>query len=103
VLLVAAGRGVALLPAGAARQLAIPGVTFRPLAGYAATTMGIAWRADETATAVLAFVAVVRAATHADVAKCEIEQTALPRVVGVGRERLETKRVSDESIRVFHK
>lgn len=76
VVLVAAGRGVALLPAGAARRLAIPGVTFRPLAGYAATTTGIAWRDDETAPAVLAFVQVLRDAAQADDAKCEIESSA---------------------------
>lgn len=60
VSLVAAGMGVALVP-GSLRRMRRMGVVYRPLAGrIPPVEMGLAWRADDAAPALAAFVAHAR-------------------------------------------
>lgn len=53
---VAAGHGIGLCPASAARFHARPGICFVPAAGLPPTTMCVAWRAGDTRPAVRRFV-----------------------------------------------
>src|SRR5215469_1382987 len=53
---VAAGHGIGLCPASAARFHARPGICFVPAAGLPLTTMCVAWRAGDTRPAVRRFV-----------------------------------------------
>jgi DNA-binding transcriptional LysR family regulator len=53
---VAAGHGIGLCPASAARFHSRPGVCFVPSAGLPPTTMCVAWRAGDTRPAVQHFV-----------------------------------------------
>ena len=63
VSLVAAGMGVALVP-GSLRRMRRMGVVYRPLADrIPAVEMGIAWRADDPAPALAAFIAHAREAS----------------------------------------
>lgn len=62
LLLVAAGVGVALIPASVAHQFPVPGVRYVNLLGPGpVTTAGIAWRPGESSPPVQAFVAITRA------------------------------------------
>lgn len=54
--LVAAGRGISLCPASAEVFSARPGIVFVPAAGVPATSLCVAWRADDLRPAVLGFV-----------------------------------------------
>jgi DNA-binding transcriptional LysR family regulator len=53
---VAAGHGIGLCPASAARFHGRPGVCFIPSAGLSPITMCVAWRAGDTRPAVQHFV-----------------------------------------------
>lgn len=59
--LVAAGLGVALVPASV-QAAPLDGVVFRPVDGAATVELALAWRADETNPAVLAVLQVLEAA-----------------------------------------
>jgi len=57
LLLVAAGAGIALMPACAAEQYKIPGVVFRPVEAPAPMTeIGLVTRTDQASTSITAFV-----------------------------------------------
>jgi DNA-binding transcriptional LysR family regulator len=60
LLLVAAGAGVALLPAGVARSYPAPGVEFATLDGPPTTTIGMAWRHGESSQITTNFLDVTR-------------------------------------------
>lgn len=58
---VAAGHGIGLCPAAAARFHGRPGVCFVPSAGVPPTTMCVAWRTGDTRSAVRHFVSLAKA------------------------------------------
>jgi len=60
--LVAAGRGISLCPASSEAFSARPGIVFVPAAGVPATSLCVAWRADDLRPAVLGFVKVAAGA-----------------------------------------
>jgi hypothetical protein len=60
--LVAAGRGISLCPASSEAFSARPGIAFVPASGVSATSLCVAWRADDLRPAVLAFVKVAAGA-----------------------------------------
>jgi len=60
--LVAAGRGISLCPASSEAFSARPGIVFVPSAGMPATSLCVAWRADDLRPAVLGFVKVAAGA-----------------------------------------
>ena len=56
--LIAAGRGISLCPASSEAFSARPGIVFVPSCGVPATSLCVAWRADDLRPAVLGFVKV---------------------------------------------
>jgi DNA-binding transcriptional LysR family regulator len=56
--LIAAGRGISLCPASSEAFSARPGIVFVPARGVPATSLCVAWRADDLRPSVLAFVKV---------------------------------------------
>jgi DNA-binding transcriptional LysR family regulator len=60
--LVAAGRGISLCPASSEAFSARPGIAFVPASGVSATSLCVAWRADDLRPAVLAFMKVAAGA-----------------------------------------
>jgi DNA-binding transcriptional LysR family regulator len=54
--LIAAGRGISLCPASSEAFSARPGIVFVPSSGVPATSLCVAWRADDLRPAVLGFV-----------------------------------------------
>ncbi len=54
--LIAAGRGISLCPASSESFSARPGIVFVPCSGAPATSLCVAWRADDVRPEVLAFV-----------------------------------------------
>lgn len=65
LLLVAAGSGAALVPAGVVARYPVPGVDFVELAGGPVTSGGVAWRSGEQSPAVSTFVRTARVAALA--------------------------------------
>lgn len=60
LLMVAAGAGVALVPAGMARSFPLPGVQFNRMSRPATTCLGISWRRGEPSHVVSNFVGTAR-------------------------------------------
>lgn len=71
LLLVAAGAGVAIVPASVARQHPLPGIDYVQLQHpVPTTTAGIAWRPDDASTTIANFVAVI-----GDIAQAQADRT----------------------------